>query len=250
MKHRQLQFCLGVCGLTALTATAAAADPNDVFAQSRSMRRQFARHSVSAVSQSDMQQADQTLSELIEQVLSLQPPVTVDAGRSDHTAAGVPVNARQPINQQQTDATKPQSAAPDETTAANADTEAERTARLLEMLSAMENPETVPHPMELADSLYRAGKPDLAVRYYEAALKNTSEFEHKIPRRAWLLFQLGNCLRRSDPPRAASFYEQLIRTAPSSPWTPAAQARISMLNWLDTHASRIEENSAVRSAND
>ncbi len=250
MKHRQLHFCLGVCCLTAVMAAAAAPDPNDVFAQSRSMRRQFARHSVSAVSQSDMQQTDQTLSELIEQVLSLQPPVTADAAQSSPSGDRPAAKATPHTSEQQDETTKTQSLAADEVTAKKADTEAERTARLVKLLSAMDDPETVPHPMELADSLYKAGKPDLAVRYYETALKNTCPSEPETSRRAWLLFQLGNCLRRSDPPRAESFYEQLIQTAPGSPWTPAAQARISMLNWLETHASQIEEKSAVRSAND
>jgi hypothetical protein len=57
--------------------------------------------------------------------------------------------------------------------------------------------------------------------------------------RAWILFQLGNCLRDSDPSAgsgqalqaARNAYRRLIAEYPDSLWTDLAKARESLIDW-------------------
>ena len=47
----------------------------------------------------------------------------------------------------------------------------------------------------------------------------------------WLLFQVGNCQRHSDPAAARKAYQQLAREFPDCPWTPVAKMFDRLLRW-------------------
>jgi len=49
--------------------------------------------------------------------------------------------------------------------------------------------------------------------------------------RAWILFQIGNCLRNDDLPEAAKMYRQLLTEYPNSPWADMAQAQSMLIDW-------------------
>ena len=52
--------------------------------------------------------------------------------------------------------------------------------------------------------------------------------------RAWILFQLGNCLRETDIAKAQDAYMKLIAEYPDSPWTEMAQASGRLLTWYQS----------------
>ncbi len=49
--------------------------------------------------------------------------------------------------------------------------------------------------------------------------------------RAWILFQIGNCLRKDDLPAAAKMYQQLLTEYPNSPWVDLAKAQSNLIAW-------------------
>jgi tetratricopeptide (TPR) repeat protein len=110
------------------------------------------------------------------------------------------------------------------------DTITERTKQILKDLS--EQPDKVENPFELGEVLFLSGNLKEAAVFYCEALKRTStEDTDSIHDRAWILFQVGNCLRHDDIPEAAKFYGQLITEYPNSPWTALAQVQAKLIDW-------------------
>jgi tetratricopeptide (TPR) repeat protein len=109
---------------------------------------------------------------------------------------------------------------------------------------------------ELGETLFLSGNLKEAAIFYREALKRKSpeprlrgdkftparEPALREPKagvgsardRAWILFQIGNCLRNDDPITAMKMYGQLITEYPNSPWKELAGARSKLLNWYLT----------------
>ncbi|MCF7956036.1 MAG: tetratricopeptide repeat protein [Phycisphaerae bacterium] len=86
---------------------------------------------------------------------------------------------------------------------------------------------------ELAESLFRIGDKENALKYYRKALdKSLPAGKSANPKRAWILFQIGNCLYNVDKVEAIKVYEQLILEHPSSDWTNCARTKKQILKWL------------------
>jgi tetratricopeptide (TPR) repeat protein len=85
---------------------------------------------------------------------------------------------------------------------------------------------------ELGETLVLSGNLKEAAIFYQETLKRKSTDDVGSARdRAWILFQIGNCLRNDDPVTAIKIYGQLITEYPNSPWRELAEARSKLLNW-------------------
>jgi tetratricopeptide (TPR) repeat protein len=94
------------------------------------------------------------------------------------------------------------------------------------------NPSHVTDPLDTAELLFLSGRPSEATPFYEEALRRTRPGELACAGdRAWILFQLGNCLRETDIPKAQAAYMKLIAEFPESPWTEMARAGGQFLTW-------------------
>ncbi len=88
---------------------------------------------------------------------------------------------------------------------------------------------------ELGETLALSGNLKEAAIFYQEALKRKSPDDVGSARdRAWILFQIGNCLRNDDPITAVKMYGQLITEYPNSPWRELAEARSKLLDWYLT----------------
>ena len=86
--------------------------------------------------------------------------------------------------------------------------------------------------LELGEILYVTGNVKEAAMFYSEALKRREPNDVGVSRdRAWILFQIGNCLRNDDMPAAAKMYQQLLTEYPNSPWTEVATARNNLIAW-------------------
>ena len=95
-----------------------------------------------------------------------------------------------------------------------------------------QNPNNLKNPFELAETLFLSGYLKEAAIFYKEALKHKSPDDVDSARdRAWILFQIGNCLRIEDRPAAIKFYGQLITEYPDSPWTDLAKTREKLIDW-------------------
>lgn len=106
----------------------------------------------------------------------------------------------------------------------------EKTLQMLRNLS--KNPEKVDNPFELGETLFLSGNLKEAVVFYTEALHRTEPNDvDPSGNRAWMLFQVGNCLRNSDRPEAAKMYALLLTEYPNSPWAHMAQAQAQLIDW-------------------
>jgi len=87
-------------------------------------------------------------------------------------------------------------------------------------------------PLELAELLFLSSRRAEAAVLYQKALDRldmNAPTAHED--RAWILFQLGNCLRETDMIRARDMYVKLVAEYPDSPWTELAQAHGRLIAW-------------------
>ncbi len=106
----------------------------------------------------------------------------------------------------------------------------DKTQKTLEMLR--QNPNQAQDPLEIAELLFLSGRPAEAAPFYTKALDDISRTDPTCEAdRAWVLFQLGNCLRETDTAKAQEAYMKLINEYPASPWTELAKAHGRLLAW-------------------
>jgi hypothetical protein len=107
------------------------------------------------------------------------------------------------------------------------------TPETLEKLStALKDPNEVHDPLEMAELLFLSGRQIEATVFYEKALARTQPNDPATESdRAWILFQLGNCLRQTDMARARDMYMKLVSEYPGSPWTELAKAHGRLITW-------------------
>ena len=99
----------------------------------------------------------------------------------------------------------------------------------------VEDPNQVDAPLEMAELLFLSGRAAEAAVFYEKALAQIPANDLTTSEdRAWILFQLGNCLRETDMTRARDMYMKLISQYPSSPWTELAKAHGRLINWYQS----------------
>ncbi len=86
---------------------------------------------------------------------------------------------------------------------------------------------------QLAESLFRIGDKINALKFYRKAFKLSLPVDSgPNPKRAWILFQIGNSLYSNDGLAAIKIYEQLVLEHPNSEWTNCAKTKTQVLKWL------------------
>jgi tetratricopeptide (TPR) repeat protein len=113
----------------------------------------------------------------------------------------------------------------------------DQTLQMLKNLS--QHPEQVNNPFQLAEVLFLGGCLKEAAIFYQEALNHIGKDSGRPAEdRAWILFQIGNCLRNDDPPAAMKTYRQLITEYPSAPWTEMAKTLETLIDWLQKDKPR------------
>lgn len=106
-------------------------------------------------------------------------------------------------------------------------TQAEQTLGVLR-----QDPNQIHDPLEMAELLFLSGRPAEAAPFYARALDGLNRTDPTYEAdRAWVLFQLGNCLRETNIAKAQETYMKLISEYPASPWTELAKAHGRLLTW-------------------
>ncbi|MHC4425039.1 MAG: tetratricopeptide repeat protein [Planctomycetota bacterium] len=106
----------------------------------------------------------------------------------------------------------------------------DQTLQMLRNLS--QHPDEMDNPLGLGDILFLSGNPKEAVMFYQEALERKNPNDVSSSRdRAWVLFQIGNCLRNDDLPTAAKTYGQLLTEYPNSPWADLARFQGKLIDW-------------------
>ena len=119
----------------------------------------------------------------------------------------------------------------------------EQTLQLLKDL--LQDPNQAQDPFELAEILFASNHlKEASILYQEAFKRKSADQAEHAGDRAWILFQIGNCLRDHDPETATKAYTRLIQEYPASAWTDLAKARNELIRWYrkDKPQMLIEEN--------
>ncbi len=194
--------------------------------------RELMRAQISVIDSTEDRQGNQSkdrLMQMIEQVRSFrfgaeqqQPaapstaPAKTTAAEPDQSASDVQVRREDPNREIQ----------------AQSPREKIRGETLTMLKELTQHPEKLSNPLELGEVLFSSGNLADATVFYREALKRTDPNSAKAPDdRAWILFQIGNCLRNSDRPAAAKMYGQLLTEYPQSPWTEMAKAEGKLIDW-------------------
>ncbi len=119
----------------------------------------------------------------------------------------------------------------------------EETLRIL--AKQLQNPEQIKKPFELAEVLFHSGRlKEAAICYQQALLRADPNQPDPNRQIDWTLFQVGNCLRNDDPPKAMEVYSRLCNDHAGSMWADLAKARSILLSWYrqDEPRKLIEQN--------
>jgi len=90
---------------------------------------------------------------------------------------------------------------------------------------------SIADPAALADALFQAKHSDLAALFYDRAIKGKTTPKTK----AWVLFQAGNCRRKTNPKVALKAYETLVAAHPDSLWSSIALVQKGIVEWQNTN---------------
>ena len=106
----------------------------------------------------------------------------------------------------------------------------DQTLQIVKTLS--QHPEQLHAPFELAEILFNSNCLEEAAKCYKQALNRMTTTEtNRFTDKEWILFQIGNCLRNTDPPAAMQMYRRLINEYPDSPWADLAKAKSKLIDW-------------------
>src|SRR3990172_4226364 len=101
------------------------------------------------------------------------------------------------------------------------------------------------NPFELGEILSNAGYlKEAAVCYSQALARIDPNLPDPTEKKAWILLQIGNCLRKDDPKKALEAYSRLINEHAGSLWTDLAKAQSSLISWYQQEKPKtlIEES--------
>jgi tetratricopeptide (TPR) repeat protein len=107
------------------------------------------------------------------------------------------------------------------------------TDQTMQMLRGLaQHPEKLDNPLELGEILFVSGNvKEASIFYREALNRKDPNAVGSSWDRAWILFQIGNCLRNDDLPEAVKMYRQLLTEYPNSPWADMAQVQSMLIDW-------------------
>jgi len=93
----------------------------------------------------------------------------------------------------------------------------------------IDNPESFNSFFELGEIMFDSNRLSDASVFYKRALNSADKDDKE--NRAWITFQLANCLRNTDYSKAIEYYKMLIAEFPHCEWSDFAKDQIKLLSW-------------------
>jgi len=110
---------------------------------------------------------------------------------------------------------------------------------LQKLENLLEHPDQLENPSKLGEALFLSGRLKEAAIVYKEALNRKSPDKASLAEdKAWILFQIGNCLRDDNLPTAVETYGKLIAEYPDSPWSDLAKAQYKLIDWYQKNKPR------------
>lgn len=205
------------------------------------LTRQLWKQRISSVEDANDQQSKNELRWIIEQIRSVEfdpPKETLESALLNELISAAEPGDKAPDGESQSDTQTTSGGFSDAEKDMQTDemllhpTITNQTLQMLEDVT--QHPEQLNNPLELAEVLFLSGHPKQALACYQEALKRKQPQDTRSANdRAWILFQIANCLRDIDRPSAMETYRRLIVEYPDSPWTELAKAHDKLVDWFD-----------------
>jgi tetratricopeptide (TPR) repeat protein len=222
-------LCLFVAGRTTFAASATSQPTTQATSQPASsatmspVQRAVRRASFAALGET---KPDPSLSEAVERLQASR----LTASPKPQPVSSAPAVADQSPAPEAATTPEVTAASPPATQAATTRPAKEEFASALQKIRKLPA-DSLPDPVALADALYRGGHIEAAGVFYDKALGQQKD----DPTRAWLLFQLGNCNRTSDPEAAQGYFTRVQKEHPKCPWSLAAEMQDRLIEWRKTN---------------
>ncbi len=182
------------------------------------------------------------LQDLIEQINSVEfkshqqlppPIIVVEQAEKDETKESLPAQNLLQRTKYEKSAIIPQKSLDSQQRGEEDPTNKQIARKTIELFEqASQQPQQIRSPLELAEVLFRGGQLKEAVKCYRDALEQMpADANSSSEDKTWVLFQIGNCLQKDDPPAALQMYRQLIAECPDSLWTDLAKAKVNLIDW-------------------
>jgi tetratricopeptide (TPR) repeat protein len=98
----------------------------------------------------------------------------------------------------------------------------------------VQDPNKCENSFNLAEVLFKNKNLKEAATFYRMALnRNRQDTLMSANDKAWMLFQIGNCLRDINPTDAQKAYRELIDQYPDSQWVETAKVRNKLIQWFE-----------------
>ncbi len=201
-------------------------DHNEIMGKSKTLQKQFVLNDIFSLQVEKTTVNKIGLQQIIDEMKKLKMPSSDDAKAENNEA--VTPDAQSLKTQSSSENTPPANMVPDKPQPKEAGPD------LIQILNKLlENPEKIVDPLSAAQALFLNDKMTNAAKFYQIALQRTDSIDKtdNAYDRQWILFQMGNCLRKADPDRAHDYYRQLIEEYPNSGWTTAARTCQQVITW-------------------
>lgn len=97
-----------------------------------------------------------------------------------------------------------------------------------------QDPNKCENPFKLAEILFKNKNLKVSATFYRTALnRNSQDSLLSANDKAWMLFQIGNCLKEINPADAQKAYRELIDQYPDSQWVETAKVRDKLIQWFE-----------------
>ena len=202
--------------------------PVIVKSPSTSFQRELWKARISTSDEPDVNQARNELEQMIRQINAIEikpriqdpePLITVETAAETEPNEMVPDTESSPVPESHKSENKKADGSVSEQT-------------LQQFKELLQNPDQLANPLELAEILFDDGCLEEARVCYQAALNRRHDgAADPFEDRAWILLQLGNCLKDKDPQAAMETYKALVAEFPHSPWAQLAKAKSDVISW-------------------
>jgi TolA-binding protein len=98
------------------------------------------------------------------------------------------------------------------------------------MATLAQNPRAVVDLFAAAEALFTKKDLSRAAHLFRQLMDEIGD-NREIQNRSWVIFQYGNCIRRSKPVEVDKLFEKLIAEHPDSDWAAAAKSRKNWIQW-------------------
>ncbi len=216
---------------------------NEIIGKSKTLQKQFIRDDIISLQVKETTVNKIGLQQIIDEMQRLQMPSLDDTETEDQKAAA---SDDQSVKTQSTSEIVPPAnivpAKPQPKKTGNV------SKQILDKL--LENPGKIVDPLSTAQALFLNDKMMDAAKFYQIALQrndstdktdstDSTDKTDNVYDRQWILFQIGNCLRKDDPDRAHKYYQQLIEEYPSSGWATAARTCQEVITWYKQNSPSV-----------